>query len=426
MKHKKTEASGKANANLPALMETLRKTGRRLEELTAGQVDTVVDSDGRTLLLRGTQEQLQQSENARQAAILNALPAYIALLDAKGTIISVNDAWKRFGILNVIQGLGNEIGQNYLDICDRALGDGTSEAHMAAEGIRSVLSGEKKSFSTEYSCHLPTEQQWFELMVTPLSEDRQMGAVVMHINITSRRQMEQVVQANKKRLRDLIDGLGPTMFVGLLTPEGILIEANRSALAAAGLETKDVLGKPFEDTYWWSHSPKVQRQLAEAIERAALGESSRYDVQVRAAGGHLMDVDFSLQPARDESGKIVYLVPSASVITERKRTEDALRESDQKFQQLAANITDAFWIRSPDMREVQYVSPAFERIWGRSVESLYANPSQWSDFILPEDRARVLNAFEGLAGDVANIDIEYSIVRPSGEFRWVRVRGGIL
>ncbi|MEI9960896.1 MAG: PAS domain-containing protein [Limisphaerales bacterium] len=82
-------------------------------------------------------------------------------------------------------------------------------------------------------------------------------------------------------------------------------------------------------------------------------------------------------------------------IAERKRTENALRESNDKFHQLADNITDVFWIRSPDMREVQYVSKAFERIWGRSVESLYANPHQWTDFILPEDRERVMRLLPG-------------------------------
>jgi two-component system, cell cycle sensor histidine kinase and response regulator CckA len=110
-------------------------------------------------------------------------------------------------------------------------------------------------------------------------------------------------------------------------------------------------------------------------------------------------------------------------ITERKRAEDALRESNEKFRQLADNITDAFWIRSPDMREVHYVSPAFERIWGRSVASLYANPQQWTDFIFPEDRERVVAAFVALTGDVPRLEIEYRIVRPDGELRWIRVRG---
>ncbi len=418
-----SKASETPNNEMSALMETLRKTAQRVEELTAGQVDTVLDSDGRTFFLRGTQEQLQQSENSRQAAVLNALPAHIALLDVNGIIVSVNDAWTRLGSGNVIQGSGNEIGQSYLDTCDRVLGDGSSEVHLVTAGIRSVLGGEKKRFSAEYSCHSLTEQRWFEIIVVPLRQDRKVGAVVMHINITERKQMEQCVQASKKQLRDLIDGLAPSVFVGLTTPQGVLIEANRSLLVAAGLESTDVLGKPFAETYWWSHSPEVQLQLREAIARAAMGEASRYDVQLRASEGHFIDVDFSLQPRRDDAGKVVYLVPSAIVITERKRTEDALRESDRKFQQLAANITDAFWIFSPDMRHAQYVSPAFERIWGRPVESLYADSGQWSKFILPEDRARVLNAFQALTRDVPDIDIEYRILRPSGESRWIRVRG---
>jgi PAS domain S-box-containing protein len=423
MKPRKSPVPRDAVEEMSTLMETLLKTGQRLEELTAGRVDMMVDRDGRRLLLRGTQEQLGKREITRQAAILNALPAHIALLDARGTIISVNDAWRRFASANVIQGSGYGIGLNYLEVCDRARGDGSSDAHLVAEGIRSVLGGGEKSFSIEYPCHSPTGQRWFQLVVTPLRDDRLVAAVVMQVNITERKQMERSAKLNQKRLRDLIDGIGPSMFVGLMTPQGILIEANRSALAAAGLKPKDVLGKPFEETYWWAYSPKIQQQLREAIARAARGESSRYDVQVHAAEGHLIDIDFSLQPVRDETGEVMFLVPSATVIAERKQTENALRESNEKFQVLVDNITDAFWIRSSDMREVQYVSPAFERIWGRSIESLYAKPQQWADFILPEDRERVLGVFATLAGEARSVEIEYRIARPDGEIRWVRVRG---
>ncbi|MDI1251180.1 MAG: PAS domain S-box protein [Lacunisphaera sp.] len=109
--------------------------------------------------------------------------------------------------------------------------------------------------------------------------------------------------------------------------------------------------------------------------------------------------------------------------TERKEAEEALRESNVKFHQLADNISDAFWIRSPDLSEVQYVSPAFERIWGRPAGTLYANPHQWTDYIFPEDRARVHGAFAALTGDTPSLDLEYRIVRPGGEVRWVHVRG---
>jgi PAS domain S-box-containing protein len=126
---------------------------------------------------------------------------------------------------------------------------------------------------------------------------------------------QEALQQSQKRLRDIIDGLGPAMFVGLMTPQGILIEANRPVLAAAGLKPEDVIGKPFEDTYWWAYSRGVQLQLREAIERGARGEASRYDAQVRVADGHLIDVDFSLEVLRDAAGAVAFLVPSAVVIT---------------------------------------------------------------------------------------------------------------
>ncbi len=202
-----------------------------------------------------------------------------------------------------------------------------------------------------------------------------------------------------------------------------MLEANRPALAAAGLKPEDVLGKPFEETYWWAYSREVQQQLREAIVRAARGEASRYDVRVRTGEDHFIDVDFSLQPLRDETGAVAFLVPSASVITGRKQTENDLRESNEKFHLLADNITDAFWIRSPDMREVHYISPAFERIWGRSAASAFSHHRRWVDFVLPEDRARVQAAFATLMADAASLDIEYRIVRPDGEIRWIRARG---
>jgi PAS domain S-box-containing protein len=104
-------------------------------------------------------------------------------------------------------------------------------------------------------------------------------------------------------------------------------------------------------------------------------------------------------------------------------TETALRESNEKFHQLADNITDVFWIRSPDMREVHYVSPAFEKIWGVPVGTQFDNPQQWTDFIVPEDRERVQSEFLALTRDAASIDVEYRIRRLDGEVRWIRSRG---
>ncbi len=225
------------------------------------------------------------------------------------------------------------------------------------------------------------------------------------------------------RLRELIDQLGPTMFVGLMTPDGIMLEANRPALEAAGLRIESVLGRPFYDTPWFDHPGNDRQLLQEAIVRAAGGEGSRYDTRVRGPGDTLLDIDFSLQPLRDPEGDVVSLVASGIVITERKQVEAALRATTEQFRQLADNITDVFWIRSPDMREVHYISPGFERLWGRPPEGHRTSPELWTEYILAEDRDAVVAAFAGLTRDTPSIDLEYRIVRPDGGIRWVNSRG---
>jgi PAS domain S-box-containing protein len=120
------------------------------------------------------------------------------------------------------------------------------------------------------------------------------------------------------------------------------------------------------------------------------------------------------------NGEVLALVRD---VTDCRQSEKALLQSDAQFRVVTQNITDAFWIRSPDMREVRYVSPAFEKIWGRPASFLYGNPHLWADFIVPEDREYVVRTFSGLTGDAPTLDVEYRISRPDGEIRWVRVRG---
>jgi PAS domain S-box-containing protein len=139
--------------------------------------------------------------------------------------------------------------------------------------------------------------------------------------------------------------------------------------------------------------------------------------------GRIKFVEERWRTFSDEQDRPVRAAGTCQDITERNLFEEALRESNQNFRQLSDNITDAFWIRSADMREIHFISAAFEKIWGRTVESLYANPQEWTDFILPEDRDRVRIAFARLTTEPTELDIEYRIVRPEGEVRWVRVRG---
>jgi len=273
-----------------ALIETLHQAGRRLEELTAGEVDAVADRDGRTFLLPSAQEQLRHIEAEKQAALLNALPAHIAMLDHQGIIVSVNSAWGRFAGEDVLQGSEYGVGVNYLHLCANARGEHSSEARQVAEGIRSVLDGGAKGFSIEYPCHSPAEQRWFLLTVTPLAGDGPNGAVVMHLDVTAQRQAEQ-----------------------------------------------------------------------------------------------------------------------------------SLRISESRFRQMADNISEVFFLQDLDRSHIYYVSPAYQQIWGRTCESLYADPSSWADSIHPDDRD---NAFENFSErSEPGFDREYRIIRPDGEIRWIHSRG---
>jgi PAS domain S-box-containing protein len=106
----------------------------------------------------------------------------------------------------------------------------------------------------------------------------------------------------------------------------------------------------------------------------------------------------------------------------RQRAESASRASEERFRQLAENITEVFWITDPTMHQIFYVSPAYEKIWGRTCESLYATPLDWVNAIHPEDRARITDAATSwmVSGEYNET---FRIVRPDGTVRWIHDRG---
>jgi PAS domain S-box-containing protein len=109
--------------------------------------------------------------------------------------------------------------------------------------------------------------------------------------------------------------------VAVTTPDGTVLEVNRTALELAGLTVADVLGRPLAETWWWSHSPEAQAQLRAALVAAAAGEGTRFDVRLRVADGRCMTFDFMLTPLTDREGRVTHLIPSAIDITDRKRAE---------------------------------------------------------------------------------------------------------
>ncbi|MDD5333235.1 MAG: EAL domain-containing protein [Rhodoferax sp.] len=217
---------------ITGLIQTLHDTDQSLEQLTAGEVDTVTDRRGRTMLLRRAQDHMRHNEAAKQAAILNALPASIALLDAQGSIVSVNQAWRNFASANALQGPDYGVGLNYLAICDNAQGAEAAQAQQVGAGIRAVLAGASDSFSLEYPCHSSSSQRWFLLLATPLAGDSPHGAVVMHLDITERHQAQAgVIYLN--RVYAMLSGIN-TLIVRVHDRDTLFKEACRIAVEAGG------------------------------------------------------------------------------------------------------------------------------------------------------------------------------------------------
>jgi diguanylate cyclase (GGDEF)-like protein/PAS domain S-box-containing protein len=176
---------------ISVVIRALREADLRLEELTSGEVDTVLDREGRSFLLRRAQDQLRESEAAKQAAILDALPAHIALLDMQGLVLSVNERWGAAGGGDALRGPAFGVGVNYLEVCDNAHGDVAADAQRAAAGIRSVLAGTDKRFMLQYASNALNERRRFLLIVAPLAGGHPSGAVVMHVDITDQKRGEE-------------------------------------------------------------------------------------------------------------------------------------------------------------------------------------------------------------------------------------------
>ncbi|MBU0716162.1 MAG: PAS domain S-box protein [Verrucomicrobia bacterium] len=149
-------------------------------------------------------------------------------------------------------------------------------------------------------------------------------------DITEHRQTEKALKTSEQKTRAVFDQT--FQFIGLMTTDGTLIEANRTALEFGGIETSSVLGKPFWETPWWTHSPELQEKLRLAIKKGAQGEFIRFEATHFAKDGTLHYVDFSLKPVKDEAGKVIFLIPEGRDITERKQVEDEVRKLNESLE----------------------------------------------------------------------------------------------
>lgn len=198
-------------------------------------------------------------------------------------------------------------------------------------------------------------------------------ALALQAEQTARQQAEEALREMEYKFRVVFDQT--FQFTGLLTTEGIVLDANQTALDFGGFQLTDVINCPFWETGWWTISPETQEQLKTAISQTAAGQFVRYEVDVLGKGvseagakqPHVITIDFSLKPVKDERGNVVLLVAEGRDITQLKQAVQ--QEIEEQMTEILESMTDGFYALDRDWR-FTYVNPQAEPLLQRTREQL--------------------------------------------------------
>jgi len=256
---------------------------------------------------------------------------------------------------------------------------------------------------------------WFELTAVRVAD----GCAALFTDITARKEQERQIFENALRVRSILDSV--VAFVGALTPEGLLTEANQPALEVAGLSRDDVIGKPFWEAFWWSYDPAVQERLKQAIALAQQGKPSRYDVKIRASGDNFIFIDFLLMPLLDAEGRVVELIPSAVDITDRLHAEDAVHQNAERLSRTLDGVSTLVGLLDADgtVTDLNATALAHVTVPKASLLGLHFSETPWWD-VSPELRAQIRQMVDTAAtGSPSRADMPYRSL--DGAIRWVEL-----
>ncbi|HEX2056431.1 MAG TPA: PAS domain-containing protein [Nitrospiraceae bacterium] len=237
---------------------------------------------------------------------------------------------------------------------------------------------------------------------------------------------EQTVEAQAGRLEMIIDGSDAGTWDWDI-PSGTAVLNDRWA---------DMLGYRLDElshhveTWEGLLHPDDKPHIMDAISRHLEGKTKLFNAEYRMrskSGEWKWVLDAGRVIARDATGAPLRACGIHLDISARKELEEShrrmeagIQQSEERFRQLAEHINAVFWLVTADHKELIYVSPAFDAIWGLARQDLYENPALWLDSVHPDDRPRVQTAVA--CQTALPYDEEYRIVRPDGSLRWIRDR----
>jgi PAS domain S-box-containing protein len=204
----------------------------------------------------------------------------------------------------------------------------------------------EKAFATGETCYYEklavplatedgVEDRYLNYSFNPIYEDGKIAGLFgpLHdmtgevLAMQERSAMAEALRESQERMNAIYSS--SIEYIGILTPEGIILDCNRASLEFAGNTHEEVLGMHFADGPWFAYTPGAPGILREVIARAAGGEFIRSELPLIRPNGETITFDFSLAPVRDADGKVIFLVPEGRDINELKRAEAALLQSEK-------------------------------------------------------------------------------------------------
>jgi|GEM_PF-1979583 len=202
--------------------------------------------------------------------------------------------------------------------------------HKLISGMTVVIGNTNKPFGV-LGVYSHTEKAFTQ-------EDSNFAQAIANVlaEATERRRVESALRLSDQRARAIFDQ--SYAFVGLLNPDGILLDVNRTSCEFTGIAKEEAIGQPFPQTIWWSHNLQQRKRLEESISKAAKGEFIHFESEHLSKEGTLHIFDFSLKPVKDVSGKVVWLIPESRDITERKKSESTIQQSLREKEALLKEV----------------------------------------------------------------------------------------
>ncbi|SOD90743.1 PAS domain S-box-containing protein [Spirosoma fluviale] len=293
--------------------------------------------------------------------------------------------------------------------------DDLDHVHACTEEVKRG----RKRFNLEFRVVLPTTKSIHFLVVDGLrlhsdcdSVQRMVGVVV---DRTTQRQSQYALQESERRYRTLVDTMQEVVFQ--TDTGGLWTYLNPAWQEITGFSIEESIGTRFLNYIL----PEDQARSQDLFEPLIARQKPYYRHVIRyihKKGGYRW-VEVFAQITVNEQDELTGTTGTLTDITERKKAEQALLESEQRFRQIAENVDEIFWISDIQKFRFLYVNPACEKLSGMSAEELYADPFSFTKVVVEEDRASLLAAF----GD-RNTDsvLQFRVHHRDGSIRWLSAR----